>query len=204
MKTKSFLVSLLFTLLLFLASCTDTPTMPRMPADGVVLAFGDSITYGTGAGEGQSYPKTLEGLIGRRVLNSGVPGETTAEGLARLPAVLEEQKPCLMILCLGGNDFLRRLNEEQAEENLKAMVRAARERGVPVVLLGVPKPGLFLKTHQMYGEVAKGYAIPYEGKALQRILGENSLKSDHIHPNAAGYRQLAESVADLLKKAGAL
>ena len=199
MKTKSFLVSLLFTLLLFLASCTDTPTMPRMPADGVVLAFGDSITYGTGAGESQSYPKTLEGLIGRRVLNSGVPGETTAEGLARLPAVL-----CLMILCLGGNDFLRRLNEEQAEENLKAMVRAARERGVPVVLLGVPKPGLFLKTHQMYGEVAKGYAIPYEGKALQRILGENSLKSDHIHPNAAGYRQLAESVADLLKKAGAL
>ncbi|SNB45246.1 arylesterase [Geobacter sp. DSM 9736] len=190
--------------LLLLVSCSDTPTLPPLPTDGAILAFGDSLTYGTGAAAGESYPEVLETLIRRRVINAGIPGETTAEGLVRLPALLEEQKPRLMVLCLGGNDFLRRMDEDQTEKNLKAMVGAARERGVPVVLLGVPKPGVFLKAHSMYCNIAGQFALPYEGKSLQRVLGDTSLKSDPIHPNAAGYRELAEAVAKVLKKSGAL
>jgi len=198
-------VRLLLLLVLALAcACSRQPQLAPLPPDGVVLAFGDSITFGTGASHGESYPVVLEKLIGRRVVNAGVPGEVTAGGRARLEAVLDEEKPALLLLCLGGNDFLRHLDEAAMAGNLRAMVELARQRGVAVVLIAVPKPGLGLDVPAFYREIANDAQIPLEGKSLERILGTNSLKSDLIHPNAAGYRVLAESLARLLHKAGAL
>lgn len=187
-----------------LVACSTTDRLPRIPSDGVILAFGDSITYGTGAGQGESYPALLGSLTGRRVVNAGVPGEVTAEGVARLPAVLERERPALMILCHGGNDLLRRLDRGEAADNLRAMVRMARERGVAVVLVSVPAPDLSLSPPEFYADIAREFRIPCERKVLTRILRNGSLKSDHIHPNAAGYRLLAEALAKLLEKYGAL
>jgi len=168
------------------------------------LAFGDSITFGTGAATAESYPSVLEKLIGRRVVNAGVPGEVTAEGRVRLVSVLDEYNPALMILCLGGNDFLRHQDKNKTAENLKAMISLARSRGISVVLISVPKLRLWLRVPKFYGELANEFAIPLEGKALKQILSKRSLKSDAIHPNAAGYTILAESVAQLLRNSGAL
>jgi acyl-CoA thioesterase I len=193
---------LLIPLLLF-SSCSSTKLTP-LPADAVVLAFGDSITFGTGAFPDESYPARLQGLIGRRVVNAGIPGETTAEGLARLPGVLEQEKPPLMILCLGGNDFLRRMDDRQTEGNLREIVRTAQERGVQVVLVGVPKLGFFVQTHPMYKEIASSLNLPYDGKALQRIESDRALKADPVHPNAAGYLELAKAVESLIRKLGAV
>ena len=195
---------LIFPAILFLLStaCNNPITTTPLPPDAVIVAFGDSITYGTGASREQSYPQLLEELVGREVINAGVPGETTAEGLARLPGVLESERPDLLILCLGGNDFLRKLDDGEVEKNLAAMVRLARDRGTEVVLLGVPRVGFALKMHPLYARIAKEHNVPLQGKALQRILSDRSLRSDYIHPNADGYRQLAESVAELLKKMG--
>jgi len=190
--------------LLALCSCSKTPQMAALPPDAVVLAFGDSITFGTGAAPGESYPAVLEGLIGRRVVNAGVPGETTAQGRARLAAVLDEQRPALLLLCLGGNDFLQHQEESRTDDNLRAMVALAQERGVAVVLIAVPRLGFGLEVPKLYGMIAGDSAIPLERKALKKILSSGSLKSDPIHPNAAGYRILAESVARLLRAAGAL
>src|ERR1700682_4354310 len=94
------------------------------------------------AGEDESYPAQLEKLIGRRVVRAGVPGEVTAQALQRLPGALDEYSPRLLILCIGGNDFLRRLGNGQAEHNVRAMVQLAKGRGVGVVLIGTPEPGL--------------------------------------------------------------
>ncbi|HEY6837915.1 MAG TPA: arylesterase [Geobacteraceae bacterium] len=188
----------------FAGGCSPTTALPALPADAVVLAFGDSITYGTGAAAQESYPAVLAVLINRRVVNAGVPGEITSEGLARLPEVLDREKPALLILCHGGNDILRHLDERQTAENLRAMVRLARERGIAVVLLGVPAFSLSLTPPPFYREVATETGIPFDGKSLPRILGKGSLKSDYIHPNAAGYRELAQAVAKLLRKNGAL
>ena len=191
-------------LLLQLAACSKTPRIPPLAADAVILAFGDSLTYGTGAGESESYPAVLEKLSGRRVVNAGIPGELSEAGLKRLPEILDREKPVLLLLCHGGNDLLQKIDQSVTAGNLREMIRIAREKGVSVVLLSVPAPDLSFAPPAYYAEIAKETGTPIESRALPRILGKSSLKSDHIHPNAAGYRVLADSVYDLLKKSGAL
>src|SRR3989442_5149983 len=112
------------------AGCGERPRLEPLPESAVVLAFGDSLTFGTGPNDDESYPARLEKLIGRRVVRAGVPGELTAQALARLPATLDEHPPRLLLLCIGGNDFLRRLDLPQAENNVRAMVKPAKERRV--------------------------------------------------------------------------
>ena len=190
---------------LALAACgSSTPPLPPLAPSAVVLAFGDSLTFGTGAGAGEGYPAQLERLIGRKVVAQGIPGEVSAAGLARLPGVLEATQPQLVLLCHGGNDFLRKLPDGEAAANVRAMVRLAREKGIPVVLIGVPKPGLAPAPAAFYADIAKEFAVPYEGAILKSVLTDNALKSDWVHPNANGYARMAAAVADLLKKARAL
>ncbi|TCJ15993.1 arylesterase [Parasulfuritortus cantonensis] len=191
-------------LFLLLAACARTPALPELAPDDVVLAFGDSLTYGTGAGRDEAYPARLAALIGRPVVNAGVPGETTEAGLARLAGALDAENPRLLLLCLGGNDMLRHQPAEATAANLRAMVRLARERGVAVLLIGVPQPSLLGGPPAYYAEIAKEFDLPYEGEAFASVLHDRALKSDLIHANAAGYRQVAERLADLLRKAGAV
>jgi acyl-CoA thioesterase-1 len=190
---------------LALAACTKAaPQLAPLSADAVVLAFGDSLTHGIGASPEESYPAVLERLIGRTVISAGVSGEVSAEGLTRLPEALDRYRPNLLILCHGGNDMLRKLDERQAADNIRVMVRLAREKGVDVVLIGVPKPGLAPAPSQFYRQVAREFNIPYEGNILKRILTKNALKADYIHPNAQGYKIIAEGIAALMKENGAL
>jgi acyl-CoA thioesterase-1 len=199
------IVSLLLVASAVLTACGEAvPALPRLAPGDVVLAFGDSLTYGTGAPSGDSYPEVLSTLIGREVIAAGVPGEQTAAGLARLDGVLDTYQPTIMLLCLGGNDMLRKADTAVIEANLRRMIGNARKRGVAVVLIGVPKPALFGGTADFYERIAEDLALPFEAKILNDILKNNAYKSDPIHPNARGYRLLAEALADLLRRAGAV
>jgi acyl-CoA thioesterase-1 len=189
---------LLFTLLLLaslLASCTDKPTIHLLDEDAIVLAFGDSLTYGTGAPVGQSYPDVLATILNRRVINAGVPGEVSSAGLKRLPALLDEHQPALVILCHGGNDFLRRGNPAMVEENLRKMIILSQAAGAEVILVGVPNFNLLLNTHPLYERLAENTGVAFEGEIIEQLLSDRSLKSDNIHPNAQGYRLLAEAIS---------
>lgn len=187
------------------AGCGEkVPKLGAVGASDVIVAFGDSLTHGTGAQSTESYPAVLSQLIGREVVRAGVPGEVTAQGLARLPQVIEEHGPKLMIVCLGGNDMLRKVGPATIKANLRAIVKTIRDRGIDVVLVGVPQPALITSAPEFYAEIAKEFGIPYEGKIVTSVLYAADMKSDPIHPNAKGYRRIAEALAELLRRAGAV
>ena len=196
--------ALFFALALLASGCSQHAKLPPLPADAVLLAFGDSLTFGTGANEAESYPAQLARLTGRRVLREGVPGEVSAAGLARLAALLDEHRPRLLLLCHGGNDFLRRLPKDKAADNVRAMIRLAKDRGIEVLLIGTPEIGLTMTPPDFYAAIAKQFGVPYEGEVLTKIMRDSTLKADQIHPNALGYRLMAERVAELLRKSGAI
>ena len=202
LATRRYVLALVAVLLL--VACGRAPTLPRLSPHDVILAFGDSLTHGTGASEETAYPAVLASLTGHTVINAGVPGDTTTTGLQRLPAVLAEYKPRLVLLCLGGNDMLRQQPAATTENNLRLLVQTIRSSGAEVVLIGVPEPKLFGGAPDFYARVAKDMKLPLEDEAFNEVLKDNRLKSDPIHANAAGYRVVAERLDEFLKEAGAL
>ena len=170
--------------------------------DSVILAFGDSLTFGTGATTEQSYPAQLERLVSRRVVNAGVPGEDTESGLARLALVLDEFRPSLVILCHGANDLNQGLGELQASENIREMIRIALQRCVQMVLIGIPYPTHFTSKPPFYAKIAVEFDIPFDRDTVADVLADPSMKSDSLHPNARGYGRIAKAIADLLRSDG--
>lgn len=188
----------------FLFSCSDGPQLKYLEEDAIVLAFGDSLTYGTGAEQSKSYPTQLEKLINRKVINAGIPGEISAKGLRRLPSLLTIHQPDLVILCHGANDILRRLNLSDTKSNIQKMIRLIKQSGSEVVLLAVPEFSLFLSPVPFYSELAITNDTPLLDDTLSGILLNPSLKSDQIHPNADGYLTIATKIKDLLENSGGL
>ncbi|MDX1496034.1 MAG: arylesterase [Salinisphaeraceae bacterium] len=198
-------------LLLLLSGCgndTSSLSLPALSADATILAFGDSITYGTGAKQDQSYPRQLANKIDRRVINAGVPGETTQGGLKRLPETLATTDPDLVILCLGGNDFLKRMDYAVTRSNLAAMLSLLKEQDIPVVMMAVPKFGIGvtgnLSAHKMYADLGKEFGVIVENDIISDVLSDGALKADPIHPNGKGYAEIADTLANLLAKHSAI
>ena len=196
------IASLIFTV--FLLACSDSPSLGYISEDRVILAFGDSLTVGVGAPTKDSYPSVLARLSDRHVINAGVSGEVTKEGLTRLPAVLDEHQPELVVLLHGGNDILRSRDIEQAKSNLSAMINMIESQGADVVLIGVPEKKLFSSVAPIYEELANEHGVVFIDDTLSGLLRNNEFKSDPIHLNAAGYSKLAEEIHQKLVEGGAL
>ncbi len=170
-----------------------------LPMGTKVLAFGDSITYGYRVKKEHNYPSQLSKLLFAEVINAGVNGELTRQGLKRLPGLLEKHKPQILIICHGGNDIIRRKSLIDAKENIRKMIELARKKNIHVVLVGVPKEEVLrLSTAQIYHELANELSVPLEDEALQDILSDNYLKIDQIHPSEEGYKILAHKLANLI------
>lgn len=172
-----------------------------------VIAFGDSLTAGYGAGETEAFPAVLAQRIGVDVINAGVSGDTTESALARLDADVLEANPRIVIVGLGGNDYLRRMPISTTERNLREIVRRIQGAGAMVVLLGFEFPTLGPRYDAMYEKVADEEGCLLIPDLLDGILTNSKLKSDEIHPNAAGYALMAERMAEpcgeLIEKANA-
>lgn len=195
----------LIVICLLTACGQQKPELKSLGADAVILAFGDSLTYGTGASKGNRYPDILSELSGRSVINEGVPGEISQQGLLRLPDLLDRHEPDLLILIHGGNDILRKIPSSVTADNIKKMLDEARLRNIQVVMLGVPQPGLLvMSSAEFYRLIAENKMVVADLDTLPEILGSRHLKSDMVHPNAQGYRMLAENIHRLLQENGAL
>jgi len=188
---------------LLLSGCSG-PSMDPLAPDEVILAFGDSLTEGVGATRAQSYPARLAELSGHPVVNAGVSGEVTAEGVDRLPDVLEQTDPGLMILLLGGNDILRNGSHAEAKRHLSRMIETALERDVQVLLIGVPEKSLFSSSAALYEELAEEHDVPLMDGMVASLLRKPEYKSDQVHLNAAGYREMAGRIHARLVEEGVL
>lgn len=190
-----------------LTACgNDKPRQSRIAQGSRVLALGDSLTFGYGAPSDAAYPKQLARITGWRITNGGVSGDTSAQALARLPDLLAEQ-PKLILLGIGGNDFLRKVPEAETRANISTIIERAQAANIPVVLIGVPRPSLgalvgSLSDHPLYEDLAVQYRIPLLSDAWATILGDAKLRSDQIHANAEGYLKFAEIMADFLREQG--
>lgn len=192
--------------LIILSACsTPSPSLVKLSSNAVILAFGDSLTYGSGANiKTESYPAILEQLTSRRVINAGIPGEISEDGLKRLSTALLKHKPDLVLLCHGGNDILRRLDKRQLANNLEQMVKIIKASGAEVVIIGVPTFGFGLTVPDLYPDLVEKYRLAGDMTTLVDIESQPNLKSDHIHPNAKGYRIFGQRIFQLLQQAGAV
>ena len=187
-----------------LTACSDEAKLQPLAADATILAFGDSLTYGTGTSRDNAYPAVLQRLINHKVINAGIPGEISKNGLARLPTLIAEHHPRLIIICHGANDILRKLDLTKTRNNIQQMIDIGRKNNSEVVLVAVPQFSLFLSPEPMYQALAEENKVPVTKNILSEIIGNNALKSDHVHPNTQGYQLLAQDIAALLKSSGAI
>ncbi|CAG4882642.1 Acyl-CoA thioesterase I [Georgfuchsia toluolica] len=202
--------ALLTFLALAMAACHRAPSYAALPPGSVVLAFGDSVTFGIGAAGEENYPSQLVSISGWQVANRGVPGDTAEEATARIAEALDVTQPKLVIVEIGGNDFLRRHPEAQIKEDIRSILKTVKQAGVPVALVATPRFSLLgatlgaLPDAALYAELAKEEGVLLVPDVFAEVLSDPSLKSDQIHPNAAGYRKLAEGIAASLVKSGLL
>jgi acyl-CoA thioesterase I len=194
---------ILLILTLALVSCSSE-SLPKLSDDGVILAFGDSLTAGVGVKPEQSYPTQLANLTGLKVINAGVSGETTAEGVARFKELIDSHYPDLVILLEGGNDILRNHSEIETKRNLASMIEYAQQKQIPLVLVGVPKKSLFSSSADFYAQLSDEYQLILDDWSISEIIKTPSLKSDSVHFNQAGYKKLADNIFQLLQTYGAV
>jgi acyl-CoA hydrolase len=191
-----------------LMACSGGPRHEALPPGATVLVLGDSLSYGTGAARGQDYPSMLAASTGWNIINAGVPGDTTAGGLERLPELLELHTPQLLLIELGGNDFLRHIPVGETESNLRAIIAQAKNAGIVTLLVAIPTPSLLsatlsgLSDDPLFEKIAADTDTLLISDVLSDVLSEQALKSDTVHANAAGYRQVAEGMHTALQDLG--
>ena len=210
LQRRALLASLAALALAPLTGCGRKPARAQtVPAGATVLALGDSLTSGVGASPDTAYPAVLQRLTGWSVVNGGLSGDTSAQALARLPALLKTHAPALVIVSIGGNDFLRRQSASATRANIERICQDARASGAQVLLVAVPELSLLaaagrLSDHPLYEEIAEELKIPLHAKGWSSVLAQERLRSDQIHANAAGYAEFAQGLMGTLRQAGLL
>jgi lysophospholipase L1-like esterase len=203
-NSNKFLKLVITVLVLSMLNGCSRPELSPISSDGTILAFGDSLTFGVGTTKINSYPSVLAQMTGLNVINAGVSGETTTDGLARLPELLDRTVPDLLILIEGGNDILRNQSKSTLKTNLQQMIELAQSRRIPVVLIAIPEKSLLSNAAPLYAELAEQYGLVYDDSLIGGLQRSPSLKSDIVHFNKEGYREMAESIYELLDDSGAI
>jgi acyl-CoA thioesterase-1 len=181
--------------------CTRPGDVANYPSSGTtVIAFGDSLVQGVGSTPGNDFVSKASSRTGIPIINSGVSGNTTAQALARLDADVLSKDPKIVLVLLGGNDYLKRVPKEETFANLRTIVSRIQAKGAVVIILGV-RAGLITDNYEDgYAEVADEYHAAYVPNVLEGLITDNRYMSDAIHPNDNGYAKIAERVAPVLER----
>jgi acyl-CoA hydrolase len=199
---------LLAAAIVLVAACGSKAREEALPPGSRVVALGDSLTYGAGVTREQAWPALLANRTGWEIINGGISGDTSAGALRRLPALLEEHDPALVLVALGGNDMLRRVPRQDTLANLGRMLDMIRAQGAKPVLLATPEPSVAgavfqsLSAPEFYRQIAEAHQAPLIEDAIAEVLSDPELKGDPLHPNAAGHVELAQKIFEALKAFG--
>ena len=164
---------------------------PELASNQTIICFGDSLTYGTGASQGMDYPSQLSKLIGKPIVNAGVPGDTTVRALNRLDRDVILKNPGLVLITLGGNDLKNGVSRDTAFSNLKQIVESIQDGGAGVIIGGLKFPFRDRGYGRGYQELADETEAILIPDIFEGIMGNRELMSDPIHPNDAGYKIIA-------------
>lgn len=206
MRRRRFLAGSLCTLIL--SGCRKAPKLAAIRSGQTVLAFGDSVTFGTGAASGEDWPTLLAQKTGWNVVNAGIPGDTAKNGKNRISALLAAHRPALVIVEIGGNDFLRRHPSSVVKEDIRQIIQAVQRSGAVVVPVAVPELSLMgivagkPSDSPIYEELADEERVPLIARVFSETLGSPELCADRIHPNARGYQHMANGFHAQLQKIG--
>jgi len=198
------LFPLLLTFQILISACSDSPQLIKLSDDDLILAIGDSLTFGTGTSPNTNSPSILQSLSKRTVINAGIPGETSDKTLLRINQLLRQHQPALVILCIGGNDILRWKDLAQTQNNIQQMIDIVQQQGSELVLIAVAEFGLYPSAPDFYQTLADKNKLPLDNETIPALLRDSQYKSDTIHPNQAGYQLLAEEIFTLLQESRAL
>ena len=199
---KKLLYIFLCAIILLLGYRFLSTSLPVKNADvrgQVIVCFGDSLTYGTGAGKEMDYPSQLSKLLGTPVINAGAPGDTTARALERLERDVLSRAPDLVLITLGGNDLKNGIARDRAFENLRMIVATIQNTGAKVIIGGIRFPMRdrgFGRAYQQLADETDAVLIP---NIFEGIMGNRNLMSDPIHPNNAGYKLMAEKFYEAIR-----
>lgn len=176
------------------------PKITNYPSSGdAVVAFGDSLIEGVGATPGNDFVSQLSKKIGEPIVNLGISGNTTAQGLARVDRIAE-YKPKVVLVLLGGNDYLRKVPKEETFRNLEMIVSRIQNTGAVVVLLGIQGGVLSDPYDTAFESLAQKKGTVYISNVLEGLVGNSRYMSDAIHPNDAGYSKIVERVYPEVRK----
>jgi lysophospholipase L1-like esterase len=192
---KKILYLTLGAVILFLGYRILLTSLPRKNSEIrslTIICFGDSLTYGTGAGQDMDYPSQLSALIGKPLINAGVSGDTTARALDRLERDVLSKSPDLVLITLGGNDLKNGVARAVAFDNLKTIVESIQVTGARVIIGGLHFPMRDRGFGRAYQELADETGAILIPNIFKGIMGNRQLMSDPIHPNDAGYKIIAE------------
>ena len=158
----------------------------------IIICFGDSLTSGIGASNGMDYPSQLARMVGKPVINMGIPGDTTATALWRLDRDVLINKPDIVLITLGGNDLKNGVVRDVAFRNLKQIVQAIQKQGAQVIIGGLRFPGRDRGFGRGYEDLARQTGAMLIPDIFAGIVDNPNLMSDPIHPNNSGYRIMAQ------------
>lgn len=168
------------------------------PSTGTdIIAFGDSLVAGEGSSDGNDFVSVLSRKVGQPIINLGHRGDTTADGLARINE-LDQYRPKVVLLLLGGNDYLKRVPVSETDKNLELLIQDIQARGAIVLLLGIR--GGILSDH-FAGEfkyLKNTYHTAFVSDVLRGLFGDEKYMSDGVHPNDAGYAKIADRIYPVL------
>jgi lysophospholipase L1-like esterase len=199
---------LLFAAIMLTAGCSKEVKVEALPAGSRVLALGDSLTAGAGVAAEEAWPALLSSRTGWEISNGGVSGDTSEAALRRLPALLEQHEPVLVLVTLGGNDMLRRIPQQETVANLEQILALIKAHGARPLLLATPQPSIAgavfqnLSAPDFYRELADAQQVMLIEDAVADVLSDPQLKGDPLHPSAAGHRRLSEQIFVELQSIG--